>query len=83
MIDQNQDTHQPDGIRSCERRVARGAAFSHTLRCLSLYIDKRIRVNEECDLLMGVQLADENHDQRGRADSPGAVDLTRQVWEQI
>jgi len=41
-------------------------AFCHTLWRLAL-TDKCIRAGGECGLLTGVQMADEDNDQRGRA----------------
>ena len=41
-------------------------AFGHTLRRLTL-TDKCIRAGGKCGLLTGIQMADEDNDQRGRA----------------
>ncbi len=50
-------------------RNARGdnpQAVGHTLRRFT-FTDKRIGTGRECGLLTGVQMADEDNDQRGRA----------------
>jgi hypothetical protein len=44
-------------------------AFGHTLRRL-IFADERVGAGGECGLLTGVQMADEDDDQRGRAGFP-------------
>src|SRR5512140_2828583 len=68
----------PSSVKNCCSGVLQ--AFGHTFRGLSL-TDKCIRPGGECGLLTGVQMTDEDDDQRRRAGlSELAQCLMRGVW---